>query len=466
MDFSSMIDALRFVQHELLLLCVVFFTLGALDDLGFDLAYIVFRITGRMRGADRIPSAPSGLSQPLAIFLPAWQEAEVIGPTLRRMQSAWGRDAYCIYIGCYRNDPDTIAAALVDVTYPEQVKLIINSELGPTTKGDCLNRLWTAMLHDETHGGFRYAGIALHDAEDWVHPQELSLYRHYLPRHAMVQIPVMPFIPARGAWIAGHYADEFTESHGKTLRVRHALGGSLPAAGVGCAFDRDMMHFIAQDRGGLPFSSDSLVEDYELGLLIHDLGGQAILAYHQGTDGTIIATRALFPTAIDDAVRQKTRWLTGIALAGWDRMGWRGGLVEYWMRLHDRRSVLAALILAMGYGLMLLSVALWAIAPAPMASGKDSVWSQLALFCAVILVWRIVVRAIFVARRYGWWQGLLSMARQPVANMIAIMAGYRSVVRYTRYCLGRPLNWDKTAHHGPDHAAVRAEQVEESSERG
>ncbi len=458
MDTLSMMEALRVIQHEMLLVCVVFFALGALDDLGFDVTYIILRMTGRIKSAQPVPAATISL-QKLAIFVPAWQEAEVIGPTVRRMQAAWGMDAYTIYIGCYCNDPATIAATMRGVDYPTQVKIVINEEQGPTTKGNCLNRLWGAMQADEAAGGFRYRGIVLHDAEDWVHGEELTLHRHYLTEHAMVQIPVVPFIPETGAWVAGHYADEFTESHAKTLRVRHALGGSLPAAGVGCAFDRDMMHFIAQDRGGVPFSSDSLVEDYELGLLIHELGGRPVLAYHYGADGALVATRALFPTTIGDAVRQKTRWLTGIALAGWDRLGWRGGPVEYWMRLHDRRSIIAAFILAMGYALIALSAVIWAIGGDGDGVGpvreEDATLALMAAICGMMLLWRLFVRAAFVGRRYGWRQGLWSMARQPVANVIAIMAARRAVMRYARHCLGRPLTWDKTTHSAHDHAPVR-----------
>lgn len=462
-DWASIMEIARLVQHEMLLLCVVFFALGALDDLGFDCAYIWLRLTGRMKGAAPVPARPPARhahSQRLAIFVPAWQEAEVIGPTVRRMQAAWGSDDYTIYIGCYRNDPATIAASMHGVEYPKCVTIVIHGHYGPTTKGDCLNQLWAAMQADEARDGFRYSGLVLHDAEDWAHKDELTVHRHYLQNHAMVQIPVVPFIPKSGAWVAGHYADEFAEAHGKTLRVRNALGGSLPAAGVGCAFDRDMMHFIAQDRGGVPFSSDSLVEDYELGLIIHQLGGRPVLAYHRGADGALVATQALFPTQLDAAVRQKTRWLTGIALAGWDRLGWQGGPLEYWMRLHDRRSIIAAIILAMGYSLMALSAALWILEGAGPPPKADATLTLMAALCGAMLLWRLAVRAAFVGRRYGWRHGLWSLARQPLANVIAIMAARRAVLHYARYCLGRPLTWDKTAHKAQEHAPVRGDAAD------
>jgi adsorption protein B len=37
-----------------------------------------------------------------------------------------------------------------------------------------------------------------------------------------------------------------------------------------------------------------------------------------------MATREFFPQSIKTAIRQRTRWVTGIALQTWDRHGWRG----------------------------------------------------------------------------------------------------------------------------------------------
>lgn len=459
MDISPFLEIVHGIRHELLLVCVSFIALGAVDDLGFDAAYLWMRLRGKLSGARAVP-APAHNAAKLAIFVPAWQEAGVIGPTVHRMQDRWGDDTYTIFIGCYRNDPDTIAASMQGVDFPARVRIVINTAYGPTTKGDCLNRLWLAMQEEEAASGIRYSGVVLHDAEDWVHSQELTVFRHYLPHHAMIQIPVIPFIPRTDHWVAGHYADEFIESHCKTLRARHVMGGSLPAAGVGCAFDRDMLHFIAQHRGGHPFSCDSLVEDYELGLLIHELGGRPVLAYHRDIDGALIATRAFFPMSIGQSVRQKTRWLTGIALAGWDRMGWRGGAVEYWMRLHDRRSVLAAFILAMGYIVIALTVLLWIGARFVPVDGfniaTDPDLMRMTAACGLILLWRLAVRALFVGRHYGWKQAGLAILRQPIANSIAIMAATRAVIQYARHCRGHALAWDKTDHEAAEHNAMRA----------
>ncbi|MXO58127.1 hypothetical protein GRI89_01015 [Altererythrobacter salegens] len=54
-------------------------------------------------------------------------------------------------------------------------------------------------------------------------------------------------------------------------------------------------------------------------------------------------------------MRQKVRWIHGIALQSWDRLGWSGGAVETWMRLRNRRGPLTALVLFCAYVVLLLS---------------------------------------------------------------------------------------------------------------
>lgn len=35
----------------------------------------------------------------------------------------------------------------------------------------------------------------------------------------------------------------------------------------------------------------------------------------------VVSSRGHFPSTLDAAVRQKVRWIGGIALAGWERLG-------------------------------------------------------------------------------------------------------------------------------------------------
>ncbi len=154
---------------------------------------------------------------------------------------------------------------------------------------------------------------------------------------------------------------------------------------------------------GLPFASDSLTEDYELGLAIAAAGGRCRFVRVRGDDGRLIATRAFFPDRFDTVVRQKCRWVLGIALQGWDRVGWSGGLIEYWMRIRDRRGPLTALVLLAGYALVLLTglmgvaVATGLTQPVPLTP----LLKGLLIVNALAFVWRVAMRFAFTAREYG-----------------------------------------------------------------
>src|SRR5262249_13933645 len=142
-----------------------------------------------------------------------------------------------VYVGCYLNDEATLAAAVAAAKGDRRLRIVVHDALGPTTKADCLNRLYRALCEDERKHG-PYSGIVLHDAEDMVHPAAIGVLDRMLKEVEFAQLPVRPEMRPNRRWISGHYADEFTEAHAKTMVVRDAIGAGLPAAGVGCAFAR------------------------------------------------------------------------------------------------------------------------------------------------------------------------------------------------------------------------------------
>src|SRR4051794_41337554 len=124
--------------------------------------------------------------------------------------------------------------------------------------------------------------------------------------------------------------------------------------------------------------------------------------------------------------------MAGIALAGWDRLGWRGGLAERWMRLRDRQALLAALLLFSGYASGLLWLALevrqgWGgPPPAPL----PPVLALLVRINLALLLWRLAVRAAFTAAAYGPVEGLRAVPRAVVGNVIAMLAAVAALRRY------------------------------------
>jgi adsorption protein B len=299
----------------------------------------------------------------------------------------------------------------------------------------------------------------LHDAEDVVHSGELRLFDRLIEQFDLVQLPVVPLIPTGRRGVSATYLDEFCESHGKEMVVRQALGAGLPSAGVGCAVTRDAMALLAAaDPEGRPFDPLSLTEDYEIGLKLHALGRRGAFVRMPATPGgALIVTREHFPSDWRAAVAQKSRWMAGIALSGWDRLGWSGGLAEFWMRLRDRQGPLAALLLCAAYlvllaGPILASVAQAAGQPVVLITPTLALMMQAA---SLLLVWRLAMRFGFVAASHGWREALRAIPRVVTSNAIAMLAAREALGRYARGRRTGEAVWGKTRHIFP--AQVPAE---------
>lgn len=442
--------------HELLLFAAAGILLIGLDDLFFDILWLVTRRGDSRPRRDTPPR--ERLDGPLAIFVPAWDEAKVLPAMIRRTLSAWEGQDFRLYLGCYPNDAATLFAVSPLVANDPRLRLVIGDAEGPTTKGDNLNRLWAAMGADERIEGMRFAAIVLHDAEDVVHRGELALYCRELTRHAMVQIPVLPLLGLGRQWVAGHYADEFAEAHGKDMVLRSRLGAPLPSAGVGCALTRNALTLLSLHRGGQPFRADSLTEDYEMGILIGTHGLSAAFVETVDVEGDPIVSRGAFPETVEAAVRQKSRWVAGIALAGWDHLGWTGpshprrAWLARWMLWRDRRAPLAAIILLAAYAALFAGAAGWVChALLGWQAREASPMLQLLLSLAsVLLLWRLGMRGYFAARAYGLRQGLWAIPRAFVANVVAVLAARRAVIIYGRMLRSGQVIWDKTQHAEDD----------------
>jgi adsorption protein B len=444
------------VQHELLLFAVVFFLIGAIDDFAVDAIWIWLKVRGRATTPrrDRGRLIARRLHGNAAVFIPAWSEALVLRHTIAHLTAAWPQAGLRVYVGCYRNDPATIAAAMQAARGDSRLRIVIHDCDGPTTKADCLNRLYRAMQQDEQREKRLFACIVFHDAEDLVDPAGLGLLDEAIAGGAdFAQLPVEPIVRDKGGLLSrhlgSHYCEEFAEAHGKAMVVRGALGAGLPAAGVGCAVSRIALQRLCRRHEDLmPFSGDSLTEDYELGLDIARGGGLGHFVRARGEDGRLIATRSAFPARLDHVVGQKTRWVHGIALQGWDRLGWTGRLVDLWMRARDRRGPLTALVLALGYLLLVLTGLLWA----GEAFGKPGPLPLSPLLEALIVInlvafaWRAMWRFAFTASVYGPTEAIRAVLRIPLANVVAIIAGRRAVTAYAGTLLGKSPQWDKTPH--------------------
>lgn len=434
---------------EIGLFSAIIFLIFGLDDLLIDLLWI----SGKGRQSSSLESLQDIETLRFAVAIPAWDEGEVIGAMLGAARGRWCGADCRFYVGVYPNDLATTRSVAAQAMADDRIQLVINVADGPTTKGDCLNAIWHRVAADKAHGRFIADALLIHDAEDVVDAAELKVLSAALTDSDYAQIPVVPLVASDGRWIGGHYCDEFAEAHGKELPVRAALGGPLPTAGVGCAFRIAALTQIAGDDG--PFRADCLTEDYELGVRLAGIGavGRFVRVHHD--DGTLVASRAFFPQRIDESVRQKTRWLRGIALDGWDRIGWQSlagarwptRLTGYWMLWRDRRSLLAAVAILFGYAAIVLGLVL-----AVTRGALPTVGSGLALVLSVnllMLLWRLAMRALHTGRLYGRAEGVRAVLRQPVSNIILVMTAWRAFRDHLRGRGGGPVIWDKTVHRFP-----------------
>ena len=111
---ALLFETIQFVMRETSLFAAVGLLILGLSDLGVDLIWLFLAATGRLSNGVPIrafkevpaPRAPGRI----AVLVAAWDEAAVIADMLRHSAAAFAGADYRLYVGCYANDPDTIAA--------------------------------------------------------------------------------------------------------------------------------------------------------------------------------------------------------------------------------------------------------------------------------------------------------------------------------------------------------------------
>ena len=464
----------------------VSFLVSGIDDLFVDVYYWLRKLYRKVFIRHRIHPVTEGdlASKPekwTAIWIPAWHEDGVIDRMLLNTIESLSYGKYDIFVGTYPNDEATHLAVESVRERNHQVNKIVCPNPGPTNKADCLNWVYQGMQLAEQEKGIRYEVVVLHDSEDVVHPLELRLLNWLIPRKDMVQLPVVPLeMPAR-YWTAGTYLDEFAENHSKDLLVRERLGPVIPSAGVGTGFSRAVLDEVARARGNQLFNINTVTEDYDLGFSLLPFNRHGILAQFSVlrtqlvTCGfwrkrqevrqilELVGVREFFPDSFRLAVRQKSRWVLGIALQGWKNLGWQGGFWGRYMLYRDRKSLLTNIINALGY----LVVCYWLVLlitqpPDHVLSLVPARWVwNVILVDTCLMVNRLVQRLTAVHRVAGWKQALLSIPRAVVSNAVnfcATTAAVRHFLSAERE--GRQVAWQKT-----DHAFPKAEQLREYRRR-
>lgn len=460
--FELYLGALRMLTT---LVAVVIF-ISSLDDFVIDIIalarhlyrrIVIFGLKGkRPLHEDALRQAPE---KPIAVLVPAWQEAGIIERMLENACRRYEYESYAIFVGVYRNDPETrVSVENVSRHFPH-LHIVDVPRSGPTSKADCLNILYAAATATTLDPPFEI--FVIHDAEDVVHPLELKLLNYLIPRKDMVQFPVIALERPIGDFTGGHYMDEFAENHAKDLPVREWLMQTVPSAGVGCGFSRRALAVVAHTRQNGPFNTRSLTEDYDLALTLKYLGFSQIFvrfAIERAHGPEIVATREYFPNDLSAACRQKARWLLGIVFQSMAENGWRGPLRVKYALWRDRKGIVTALAAIIAYiiaatwtAFLLMSLLTNGRVAVPILATAGSLTWWLLILNALLLADRSLHRAFFTAQIYGWRQGVISIPRQIWGNIVNFLAALRALRLFIRHkASGRPLGWDKTSHAFPD----------------
>jgi adsorption protein B len=425
------------------------------------LAHRIFGFSQPKKTPNHHPERPE---RRIAIFVPCWMEYSVIANMVRHNLSVIKYRNYDFFLGVYPNDEKTSAVAEELSRSYRNVHVAVCARPGPTSKADCLNNIFRRMVQIEGERGCHFDTVVLHDAEDLVHPDALATINRERAVHAMVQIPVLPLPTPFTEFTHAIYCDEFAEFQTIDMRARGFSRSFIPSNGVGTGFARCILDRLGEERG-IVFDPVSLTEDYEIGVYIHRVGYRQIFVPLQHTNGDTVATREYFPRRMGSAIRQRTRWVTGIVLQGWERDGWRGSLpVKYWF-WRDRKGIVANPL-----GLLTNVLFIFGLVDLAQSAAAHRAWAfatsnpvilRLCFLTFTLQCFRLALRMACVGRIYGVPFALGVPLRTLHGNIINCAASFRAVYSYLHAKRNRRhLAWLKTDHAYPTRTALPTQRRE------
>jgi len=403
--------------------------------------------------------------QRIAVMVPAWNEGEVVASMVDNIIKRVEYDNYSIFVGTYPNDPATQSCVdRLAKEYPQILK-VVTARPGPTTKADCLHNVLATIRNYEETNGINFDIILMHDAEDWVHPQEFLLHNYLIPQVDVVQVPILPFPTKWYKWVHWIYADEFSENHMKDVPVREKISGFVPYAGTGTGFSRKVIDYLSDEHGGHVFNESSMTEDYSMSKKIREAGLKSVFVnVVLGDDKSpwwrplckrpmFVSNWSYFPMDWTRSVRQKSRWIIGISLQEWEQSGWEGSWLMKENFVKDRKVFVAASASFLGYFILLYFI-IYDMGQAEWLPFKllpilipDTHLAHLVSFCTFFMVLRVTQRIVWVGLTYGFVAGILSVPRLMVGNVLNGLATFRALKVFSDSRRGRAkVKWDNTQH--------------------
>ncbi len=459
-------------MKSLFYFCAVVIVISSTDDFFIDLVYWLYVLPKR-KFSKKFPHKvllkdfQTKPEKHIAVMVPAWKEEAVIEQMVSLTVEKIEYKNYQLFVGVYPNDKET--QEKVDAVCKKYSKIhkVVNKKDGPTTKADCLNNIMEAIFEYEKKYKMKFEIIAYSDAEDVIYPIQLKIMNALCPEYGLVQLPVLSL--KRKLWqITGsHYMDEFAESHLKDLPVREFLTGNVPSAGVGTAFSREAIEKLHYKNNGLVFNPNSLAEDYEISFTLHQMGFKETICLVKTpekyrnkkfiTDCPYIAVQEYFPSSFVRAVKQKSRWISGIVFQGTKHIGWLKGFWLKYILLRDRKSIITNPVMILAYFVALHIIAMEIHAGIgdgmywfPNLVPLDSWLWIILIFNGFYLSNRILQRFIAVYRIYGLPHAIISPIRIIWSNIVNFCAFIKAFTVLKNTSGKTNLIWDKTSHEFPD----------------
>lgn len=399
--------------------------------------------------------------RPIAVFVPAWNESSVIDKMVENIIKKAHYNNYMIFVGTYPNDLETqYNVDKVSNLYPNIVK-VVTSKDGPTSKSDCLNHVYTAMKEYEIENNIYFDTFVLHDAEDVVHPYEFLVLNYFLLNADAVQMPILPLPTSSKNIVHWIYADEFAIFQMRDSIVREKSGGFVPFAGVGVGITRRAMEKYINHYNTTPFPEHTLTEDYLMSNKMRRLNLKVLFLKITLSDEKnnrkpyskkefFISNWAYFPMNFKRSVKQKTRWITGIVFQGWEELQWSKNINILENLVKDRRLLFDQIIvlnsyIVLGYFLLFQISKLFNIEVYDLL-GNNKYISVLLFTTMIFMLKDILEKVLIIKSVYGLKQGLLSIPRGFIANIINLFATFGAVKTYYKIKKGKKINWNKTDH--------------------
>jgi hypothetical protein len=201
------------------------------------------------------------------------------------------------------------------------------------------------------------------------------------------------------------------------------------------------------------FNDSNLTEDYELGLRFYKLGFKTAFINMTTNSKDVmarIATSEYFPNTFWGAVKQRSRWIAGIAFQNWKIHKWKGSLKTKYFLFRDRKSLISAIGILLSnivfayFVVYLASITFNFQFTIPLIEKGAVLW-YLMLGTFFFMVSRLIHRFAFTYNWYGLRYAIFSIVRLPFDNIINIFATARAFKVYQTN--KKKVVWDSTDHY-------------------